>query len=496
MAKSTYFTLHFATNKIKMRKEIFVGREKEQEILWNTLASYEAEMVAIVGRRRIGKTYLIKETYQENIVFEMTGLQNAPLTEQLENFAFQLKQASKSKIAIPPPKSWLKAFMMLIEYLETLDFDTKKVVFLDELSWMATHKSGFLRALGFFWNSWAVNQNIVVVICSSAASWMIQKVVNNRGGLHNRITKRIFLKPFSLAETEKYLTTRNIHFNLYEIAQLYMAMGGVPHYLKEIQGTKSAIQNIDDICFGDNGLLKNEFDRLYPSLFENADNHIKIIRALAKSRQGLVRNDVIKNAGLAEGGTATRVLEELEQSDFISAYQPFGKKKKDILFRLTDEYSLFYLQFIETRKHDGESTWQHLSQTQLYKTWSGYAYENLCLKHLAQIKKALGIAGVYSLSSSFYKKGNATEKGTQIDLLIDRNDNVINIVEIKFYSQEMALTKDDAQKLQQKVWAFQATTKTRKQLFLTLITTYGLKHNQYSLGLVHQILKLEDLFKV
>jgi hypothetical protein len=479
-----------------MRKEIFVGREREQEILRNTLASYEAEMVAIIGRRRIGKTYLIKETYRENIVFEMTGLQNAPLTEQLENFAFELKKVSKSKITIPAPKSWLKAFMVLIEYLETLDFNTKKVVFLDELSWMATHKSGFLRALGFFWNSWAVNQNIVVVICGSAASWMIQKVVNNRGGLHNRITKRIFLKPFSLAETEAYLKTRNIHFTLYEIAQLYMALGGVPHYLKEIQGTKSAIQNIDDICFGDSGLLKNEFDRLYPSLFENADKHIKIIRTLAQSRQGLVRNDIIKKTELSEGGTATRILEELEQSGFISAYQPFGKKKKDVLFRLTDEYSLFYLQFIETRKHDGQSTWQHLSQTQLYKTWSGYAYENLCLKHLSQIKKALGIAGVYSLSSSFYKKGNATEKGTQIDLLIDRNDNVINIVEIKFYNQEIILTKDTAQKLQQKVWTFQAVTKTRKQLFLTLITTYGLQHNQYSLGLVHQVLKLEDLFEV
>jgi hypothetical protein len=477
-----------------MRREIFIGREQEQEILQKGLASYEAEMIAIIGRRRIGKTYLIKEAYRENIAFEITGLQNAPLSEQLDNFTYWLQKMSNSKISLPTPKNWLKAFMMLIDYLETLDFSTKKVVFFDELSWMATHKSGFLRALGFFWNSWAVNKNIVVVICGSAASWMIQKVVNHRGGLHNRITKLIFLKPFTLSETKIYLETRNIHFNLYQIVQLYMAFGGVPHYLKEIDGTKSAVQNIDAICFSDFGLLKNEFERLYPSLFENAEKHIKIIRALAKTNQGLTRNKIVKATDLPENGNLSKTLDELNQSGFISIYHPFGKKKKDSLYRLTDEYSLFYLRFIESSKNEGEGAWQHLSQTQTYKIWSGYAYENICLKHLSQVKKALSIGGVYSVSSSFYKKGTTDEKGVQIDLLIDRNDNVINIVEVKFYNQELTLTKAQAEQIQQKIWAFQTATKTRKQLFLTLITTFGLKHNQHSLGLVHQILKLDDLF--
>ena len=477
-----------------MRQEVFVGREKEQAILQKTLTSYEAEMVAIIGRRRIGKTYLIKETFKENIVFEITGLQNAPLDEQLENFVFWLQRISNVKEKLEKPKTWLKAFMMLIDYLETLDFTTKKVVFLDELSWLATRKSGFLRALGFFWNSWAVNQNIVVVICGSAASWMIQKVVNHRGGLHNRITKLIYLNPFTLTETKQYLEARNIHFNYYQIIQLYMALGGVPHYLKEIDGTKSAIQNIDAICFSEFGLLRNEFSRLYPSLFENAEKHITIIRILAKSNQGLNRKRIVKATDFPDNGNLTKVLDELNQSGFISVYQPFGKKKKDSLYRLTDEYSLFYLQFIETNKQEGESTWQHLSQTQTYKIWSGYAYENICFKHLPQIKKALGINGIYSVSSSFYKKGTADEKGVQIDLLIDRNDNVINIIEVKFYNQELTINKAQAEQLQQKLWAFQTASKTRKQLFLTLITTFGLKHNQHSLGLVQQVLKLEDLF--
>lgn len=477
-----------------MRKEIFVGREKEQDILQKVLVSNEAEMVAIIGRRRIGKTYLIKETYKQHIAFEITGLQNAPLDEQLDNFTYWLQKTSGSKINLPTPKSWLKAFMMLIDYLETLDLSTKKVVFLDELSWFATHKSGFLRALGFFWNSWAVNQNIVIVICGSAASWMIQKVVNHKGGLHNRITKLIFLKPFTLAETKQYLEARNIYFSNYQIIQIYMALGGVPHYLKEIDGTKSAVQNIDSICFGEVGLLRNEFDRLYPSLFENAEKHISIIRGLAKSNQGLTRNNIVKATKLPDNGNLSKVLEELNQSGFITAYQPFGKKKKERLYRLTDEYSLFYLQFIEQKKQDGESTWQHLSQTQQYKTWAGYAYENICFKHLSQIKKALGISGIYSTSSSFYQKGTAMQKGTQIDLLIDRNDHAINLVEIKFYNDTYTLTKKYAQTLREKRSVFKQITKTKKHLTWLLITTFGLRHNQHSLGLIQNSLTLDDLF--
>ncbi|MEN0003554.1 MAG: ATP-binding protein [Bacteroidota bacterium] len=477
-----------------MRREIFVGREKEQEILRKALHSYEAEMVAVIGRRRIGKTYLIKETYKDHISFEITGLQNAPLDEQLDNFIYQMIRAFDIKQFKPKPKSWLKAFMLLIDHLETLDFSTKKVVFLDELSWLATPKSGFLRAFGFFWNSWAVNKNIVVVICGSAASWMIQKVVNHRGGLHNRITKLISLKPFTLGETQQYLEARNIYFSRYQIVQLYMALGGVPHYLKEVEGTKSAIQNIDAICFSETGLLRDEFQRLYTSLFDNAEKHISIIRALAKSRQGLTRGSIIQATKVLENGNLSKVLDELVQSGFIAVNQPFGKKKKGSLYRLTDEYSLFYLQFIENHQQDGANTWHHLSQTQQFKTWSGYAYENICFAHIAEIKSTLGISGIYSVSSSFYKKGTTDQRGTQIDLLIDRNDHSINLIEVKFYNESFALTKNDAEALREKMGIFRQATKTKKHLSWVMITTFGLQHNQHSLGLIQNIITLDDLF--
>ena len=474
---------------------ILIGRKEEQAILRKALQSNEAEMVAVIGRRRVGKTFLVRTAYKSHIIFEITGAQDAPLKEQLENFRAELTHYVGAAYPIKQPATWSEAFLLLRTYLQQQLSTEKKVIFLDELPWLAKHKSGFLRAFGYFWNSWAVKQNIVVVICGSSASWMIKRVVNNKGGLYNRITKRIFLKPFTLAETEEYLNSRHFNYDRYQITQLYMALGGIPHHLKEVELGKSAIQNIDDICFSESGLLKDEFNRLYPSLFANAEKHIIVIRILAGTQQGLTRSKIVQLGKLPEGGNTSKLLEELEQSGFITSYFPFGKKKKDKLYRLTDEYSLFYLKFMENNANEGRETWQHLSQTQTYKTWSGYAFESICLKHIPQIKKALGIAGVYSQSSTFLKKDTDNEKGTQIDLLIDRNDQVINIFEIKFYNTEISITASYAKTLREKMRVFQETTKTRKYLMTTLLTTFGLKQNKHSLGLIEKVITLDDLFE-
>lgn len=477
-----------------MRNTIFIGREKEKTILHKALASKEAEMVAVIGRRRVGKTFLIKSTYSEYIQFQMSGIQNATIERQLENFAYRLSLAAQKEDLIETPPNWFRAFTTLINHLKALNLTEKYVVFFDEVPWMATHKSDFIQGLSFFWNSWAVDQDIVVVICGSAASWMIQKVVNHTGGLHNRITRRINLKPFTLSETEEYFKSRNIPLNSYHIVQIYMALGGIPHYLKEIEAGKSAIQNINDVCFSENGLLKNEFSKLYPSLFDRPDNHIAVVRALATKRKGMTREEIIRISKIKNGGSLTKVLQELEESGFITSYYAYGKKKKDKLFRLTDEYSLFYLHFIEKNIYQGNDTWNHLSQTQQYKIWSGYTFESICIKHLPQIKKALSIGGVYAISSSFFKKGTSTEKRAQIDLLLDRKDQVINLFEIKFYEKEFVITRAYAQTLKDKKDIFQETTKTKKMIFWTFIAPFGLKHNQHSLDLVYNVLGLEALF--
>lgn len=474
--------------------DILIGRQEEQAILQEALHSNKAEMVAVFGRRRVGKTFLIKQTYQAHIAFDLTGLQGATNKEQLQNFSNQLTIFSQSPVPVKTPANWLDAFFMLAKFLDHQPNDKKRVVFFDEVPWLAGTKSGFITGLGWFWNSWAETRNIVVVICGSAASWMIQKIVNDRGGLHNRITKRVFLAPFTLSETEAYLQSHHVFYNRYQILQVYMAIGGIPHYLNEIKAGKSATQNINDVCFSKNGLLRDEFSRLYAALFANADKHVAVIRALVQSRQGLTRPAIIKNAQLSEGGNTSGVLEELEQSGFITAYYPFDKRKKEMLYRLTDEYSLFYLRFIERNKDSGNETWNQLSQTQAAKVWSGYAYENTCLKHVPNIKKALGISGVYTQSSTFFQKENDDEKGAQIDLVLDRNDRIINLFEIKFYNTEFTFSEADAKAVRNQMRAFKEKTKTKKQLMIVLLTTFGMEHNKHSLGLVENVLTMDDLF--
>ena len=473
-----------------------IGRKKELAILKKALQSKESEMVAVIGRRRVGKTFLIRTAYKNLIDLELTGIQNARRKDQLENFNFLTNTITKRKKDLDIPKTWLEAFRQLITILENDKKKKKKrILFFDELPWLATRRSGFLAALGFFWNNWASKKNILIVICGSAASWMIQKVVQNKGGLHNRITKRIYLKPFSLVETELFFKHKNIKLNRYQISQIYMIMGGVPHYLKEIESGQSATQNIDQICFSEEGLLRDEFLNLYPALFENSENHIAIIRALAKKWKGLTRKEIVKYSKLPEGGSTTKVINELINSGFISFYYPFGKKKKDMLYRLTDEYSLFYLHFIEKKRTLEKDKWKHFSQTAIYKSWSGYAFENLCLKHVGQIKKALEIGGVYSEASSFNYSGNKNTPGIQIDLLIDRNDQVINLCELKFHNKPFTINKTYAQKLRNKITTFTNISKTRKQVFLSLITSFGLIPNHHSLGLIDNDFTMDILFE-
>lgn len=478
-------------------KNKLVGREQHQEILLEALESDEAEMISVVGRRRVGKTFLINTVYKKRMVFSITGIKKAPLKKQLRNFRNEFMEYSNTVIPMEPPKDWVAAFFMLRTFLKTKvgDNKTKKVIFFDELPWLASRKSGFLDAFAYFWNSWASKQNIVVVICGSAASWMIRKITKDQGGLHNRITKRLKLHPFTLAETAQFFQRKNIKLDHYQILQLYMAMGGIPHYLKEVRKGKSAAQNIDDICFSELGLLKEEFEELYPALFENADRHIAVIRALATKWQGMTRSEIIKSIDTQSGSNLTKTLTDLTQSGFISAYYPFGRKRTGLLYRLTDEYSLFYLQFMENKVHEGRGTWKYLSQTQAYKSWSGYAFESICIKHLPQIKKALSIGGVYTLASGFLKKGTKTEKGAQIDLVLDRNDHVINLFEMKFYNDKWRMTKADADNLRNKTRVFRQAMQKQKQIFWVLVTTFGVEQNSYSLEWADSVVTMEALFE-
>ncbi len=473
-----------------------IGRQEEKKILANALSSPEAELIAVYGRRRVGKTYLIRNVYKERIIFEMTGIHEAKLAEQLQNLSLSLQNAMSS--AVPPaiPDNWITAFDFLRKYLSTKLSSQKSVVFFDEFPWIHTAKSGFLQAFEHFWNAWASRQaNLLVVICGSAASWMMENIINNRGGLHNRISQQIRLLPFNLGEVETYLKSKRINLNQYQVLQLYMVMGGIPHYLKDMKPGESSAQYIDRLCFTKDGILKAEFKNLYRSLFDNAQNHEAVIRALAKKRQGLTRNEIMEASGLSSGGTTTKLFSELEESGFISQYIPFDKDAKDAIYKLSDEYSLFYLKFMEGAKSTGAGTWLRQLNGASFKSWSGFAFESICQKHIVQIKKSLGIEGVHTEVSAWRYTPKKGEAGAQIDMLIDRQDLCINICEMKFSTAEFAIDKRYASELQNKINIFKHSTKTKKALFLTMITTYGVKENAYYAGLLQNEVTAAALFK-
>jgi len=357
----------------------------------------------------VGKTFLIRQVYQQQIVFECSGLHKKSFAQQLENFWLTLQEYNPNGKSKPTPKTWLQAFSQLKLYLNTLKGEEKKVVFLDEISWFETPRAGFLAALDNFWNQYCTKrEDIILVICGSAASWIIKKVINDTGGLHNRITTHIQLMPFTLRETKLFLEKQQVQLTLKDIVQLYMCVGGIPFYLKDVQPAKSVPQILDGLFFSPQATLKREFTNLYAALFKNNELHEQIVAALSSKNKGLTRAEIIAKTGIPSSGTLSIVLEELVECGFIQQIYLIHQKENS-LYRLVDEFSLFYLKFLAHKR--GRSSWLQLSNAPSYKIWSGYAFENVCLRHTAAIKKALGINGILTNEYSWIQKGNATVKG-------------------------------------------------------------------------------------
>lgn len=455
---------------------MIVGRKKEIKELNAALESCESEFIVVYGRRRVGKTYLIRNAYQK-IFFEHTGVANADKSTQLSRFKKSLKEAGF--LDCRNIKSWYDAFDALAEVIKRSD-EPKKVIFLDELPWMDTPKSNFVSALESFWNGWAsARTDIVLVVCGSATSWIIKKILKNHGGLHNRVTQKIALKPFSLKECEEYCNYRKFEFDRVQILQLYMVLGGIPFYWKSVQRGLSAAQNIDNLFFKEGAILSDEFEALFYSLFTNPEPYISVISALSTQSIGLLRQEILDVTHLSDNKTFVKVLMELEECGIIQKYQTIGKKVKFAFYQLIDNYTLFYFHFIKNRVTDDENFWMNSMDTPVVNTWEGLSFERVCFQHIKQIKNALGIAGVVSNTYSWQVAKNEEHRGCQVDLIIDRKDNTINLCEIKFSRREYSITNDYSQDLLEKKEVFKQSTNTSKSVHLTFITTMGLKHNVY-----------------
>jgi uncharacterized protein len=480
----------FIKIKPKMEK-LFIGREEEKSILLKAYNHKEARFVAIFGRRRVGKTYLIRQVLGDKMAFHMTGLSNVKAKQQIINFHTALQRQGGNFPTVP--ENWFFAFQNLIDFLEASP-QAKKVIFLDELPWLATKKSDFLSALEHFWNSWAsAREDVLLVVCGSSASWMVNELIKNKGGLHNRVTDRIRLEPFTLRETEAFLRARNPSIDRYSIVQLYMVMGGVPFYLDEVAEQHSAMQNIERICFSKHGVLREEFTFLLQSLFSKAEQHIAILTTLSTKNKGVTRNEIVATTKLHNSGRLTGMLSELEESGFIQSYVPFGKNKREMLYRLSDFYTAFYFKFIKNTTLLDENNWLNALESGRYQAWKGYAFEQVCLSHIRQIKRALGIQGIVSQAAAW--QSTDADTAAQIDLLIDRKDRVINVFEIKFSENAYVITQAYAAQLTKKIAHFKEKTQTRKSVSLAMLTPFGVLPNAYASAMLQHNLTMDILFE-
>ncbi len=478
---------------------MLIGRKKEIQALKKISKSSKAELVVLYGRRRIGKTFLIREFFsqQNYLFFQSTGLQNGTLKKQLHNFSDAMSQTFTNGVQIKQPVSWDDCFRTLNQFLESSKDNRKIVIFMDEVPWMATRKSGFLEALDYYWNRyWSTKPNLIVVVCGSSASWLIKNIIYNKGGLHNRCTCEIKLDPFDLKESHEYLLSRGIKFNKRHTLEIYMALGGVPYYLNYVEKGLSAAENIQNIFFNKKAPLREEFLKLFSSLFSEAEAYVELIKLISQKKEGLSRAEIESLSKLSPGGgRLTARLNDLEHTNFIESHVPWDKQRGEY-FKVIDEFSLFYIYWLFSKKSKKilENYWLKQIEKPIYHVWAGYAFEAVCYKNIDKIVKALNIKTAENISSWRLVSRKDNEQGAQIDLLIDRSDDAITICEIKYTDTIFAIDKKYAENLRRKIEVFREKTQTKKQIFMAIVSANGLKKNSYSDELVSHTVTLDDLF--
>ena len=476
-----------------------IGRKKEQSELEDLYESGKAELVAVYGRRRVGKTYLVNEFFRGEFAFKHTGLSpteikgRKSLQAQLDQFYISLKDYGLRDAS--KPVNWQEAFYLLRKLLKEKSNGERLVVFIDELPWLDTPKSGFITGFESFWNGWAsVRHDLMVIVCGSATSWMKDKLISNSGGLYGRVTYELYLAPFSLCETEQFFAEKGIEFSRYDIAESYMLVGGIPYYLGYFKRQLSLAQNVDELFFKPHAKLTDEFDRLFSSVFVNPDRIKKIVEFLATRRLGYTRGTIAKKLNLPNNGKLSEDLGALISNGFVRRYVPFGYSGKEVHYKLIDPFCLFYLHFMKDHRKYARNYWLDNISSQKVVVWKGLAFENVCFNHIEQIKASLLIGGTESTESAWSPKGLDGTEGTQIDMLIDRADHVINLCEIKFYSGEFLVDREMYLTMLNRKAEVEKAVPKKKVVRNTLITTFGLRKGEYA-SIFANVITLDDLFR-
>lgn len=483
-------------------------REEEVAILEQLYNSDKPELLALYGRRRVGKTFLVRTFFSEKentIFFNSTGMKEGKQFEQIANFTEEIGDTFLYEGArLEAGKNWRETFRILTNTIRATPPTKKIVLFFDEFPWMATKNSRLLQTLDYFWNQhWSKDRRIKLILCGSSASWIIDKVVHNKGGLHNRLTREMALEPLNLRDTKKFLKGNGVSLTNKQVMNLYMVTGGIPYYLSAIDKHLSVIQNIEKLAFKRQGLLVEEFDKLYASLFDDYEVYEEIIRTIASHKYGIGQNELFQEVDpTLKGKAGLRKLNGLIKSSFIASFKPMGHTKRGIYYKVIDEYSLFYLAWIEPLKETllarslKQGYWEQQQNSPKWYTWSGYAFEAICYKHIGQISDALKLSPTaIPYTWRYVPRKGSSEQGAQIDLLYDREDDAITLCEIKLTEKPFVIDKQYAEQLKRKIEVFRRVTGTKKQIFLVIISANGIKRNTYSDELISGVVTLNDLFK-
>ena len=474
---------------------MLIGREKEQQELLSLLEKEEPQFCAVYGRRRVGKTYLIRETFNYQFCFQHTGVAKGTLHQQLTAFRNSLVAAGM-KCAIP--KNWIDAFELLKQLINNAPVG-KKILFIDELPWMDTPKGNLIGALENFWNGWATarrEKDIVLIVCGSATSWISKKLLKDKGGLRGRLTNRIKLVPFTLRECELFAKGANLALGRKDVLELYMILGGIPYYWSFLKKGLSVAQNVDQLFFTETAQLRDEFKALYSTLFKSPEKHIKVIECLSDGKKyGMTREAILSESRISDGGTFSTILAELEECGFIRRFVSADTVETKALYQLIDNYTLFYHLCIKKNAFSDEHYWSNTFTSTAHNTWKGHAFERVCLQHIRQIKASLGIAGVQTNVCSWFARGTDKRRGAQINLLIQRADGFTDICEMKHSVNTFTIDKNYAKELQNKIDAYQELSKDNRTLHLVMVTTNGVVHNNYY-NMIQNEITMDDLFAI
>ena len=468
-----------------------IGRREEIRELEKCEKSKKSELVCVYGRRRVGKTYLVEQSFANLFAFRATGVESGNTRTQLKSFYQRLVEAGDTERRVP--QDWFEAFSRLERILAAENIRRsihgKRIVFFDEFPWFATPRSDFLEAFGEFWNRCGTAQgDFLFIICGSATSWIIKNILEDTGSLYNRVTSQIFLRPFSLRETELYMESRVFGWSRRQIVECQMIFGGLPYFFDLLNPDESLTWNINALIFKPHALLRHESKKLLEATLKKSPAYNDILKCLSSHYYGMQKNACFASLDISQG-TFSRAVEDLIKCGYVHESVDRYSKGHPLRLQLIDPFLLFHYNFLEKGYSETTRFEDFKSDTGRYNNWRGHAFEILCMYHIDHIKNALGISGVRTNSYAWVSEKNEA----QIDLVLDRDDGIVNICEEKYTDTAFAVSAEYEERLLKKMDIYRAETKTKKALKIVMICTENLAGTANTEHIT-RVLTLDDLF--